>query len=101
MTIKYAVYNATNGENVLYETKEEALQAFWVNVVKFAKSHFHNSAYMVVQQNEDGSETWFNDNNQEIDKPLSADEIEQILSFVPSDSDINEMVNFADELDQK
>ena len=79
MTNKYAVYNANNGENTLYDTKEQALQAFWGNVVAFAKSHFNNTAYMVVRQNDDGSETWFNDNNQEIDRPLSTDEIEAVL----------------------
>ena len=80
MTFKYATYNV-NGENTLHDTKEEALQAFWSNVVAFAKSHFHNSAYMVIQQNEDGTETWFNDNNQEIDKPLTFEEIEAMINF--------------------
>jgi hypothetical protein len=65
----------------LYDTKAEALQAFWVNVVVFAKTHFHNTSYMVVEQNENGTETWFNDYNQEIDKPMTPEEIEAIINF--------------------
>lgn len=79
MTTKYAVYNATSGENVLYDTKDEALQAFWTNVVAFAKSHFHDTAYMVVEQNENGTETWYNDQNQEIDKPMTSSEILELI----------------------
>ena len=80
MIRKYAVYSAITGENIIYDTKEEALQAFWTNVVSFAKSHFHNTAYTIVQQNEDGSETWFNDQNQEIEKPMSDQEIENLIN---------------------
>ena len=80
MTIKYATYNI-DGKNTIHDTKEEALRVFWSSVVLFAKSHFNNTAYMVVEQNEDGSETWYNDNNQEIDKPLTEAEIEEILNF--------------------
>ena len=82
MTTKYAVYSATTGENTLYDTKEQALQAFWTNVVNFAKSHYYNTAYMVVEQNPDGSATWYNDKNQEIDRPMTAAEIENILNLV-------------------
>ena len=74
MNIKYAIYDAKNGENIIYNTKEEAIDAFWLHVISFAKSHFHNTAYMTVQYNEDGSETWFNDSNQEIEKPMTAQE---------------------------
>ena len=79
MNTKYAVYSAETGLNTLYDTKQEAVDAFWVNVVALAKSHFHNTAYMVVEQNEGGTETWFNDNNQEIERPLTAAEKEAIL----------------------
>ena len=79
MNTKYAVYSAQVGESVLYDTKEQAIDAFWINVVSLAKSHFHNTSYMVVEQNEDGTETWFNDNNQEIERPLTAAEKEAIL----------------------
>jgi hypothetical protein len=36
---------------------------------------------MVVEQNENGTETWFNDYNQEIDKPMTPEEIEAIINF--------------------
>lgn len=81
MATKYAVYDAKNGKNIIYNTKEEALQAFWVNVVGFAKSHFHNTAYTVIETDENGIETWFNDNNQEINKPMTAADIEEMISF--------------------
>lgn len=84
MTIKFSVYNAQTGENTLYDTKEEALQAFWVNVINFAKSHFHNTAYMIVEQNDDGSETWSNDGNKIIDNPKGSQEIEEMMSCATS-----------------
>ena len=80
MITKYAVYNATSGENILYDSRDEAIQAFWANVVNFAKSQFHDTAYTVVEQHEDGTETWYNDQNQEIDKPKTISEIEEIIS---------------------
>jgi hypothetical protein len=81
MSIKYAVYKPTTGENILYETKEEAIESFWLDVIKMAREACHNTAYMVVEQNEDGSETWYNDNNMEIEKPVSQEEIERWLSI--------------------
>lgn len=75
---KYAVYNAETGENVFFETKEEAIQGFWSNVIKIAKTHFHDTAYMVIETNEDGSETWYNDENKEIEKPKTIEEIIEI-----------------------
>lgn len=74
MNTKYAVYNMEDGTNTLYDTKEMAVDAFWKNVVSLARSHAHNTAYMVVEQYEDGSEKWYNDNNQEIDRPQSLEE---------------------------
>lgn len=82
MNTKYAVYNPTNGENVLFDTKEEALQEFWKNVVAVAISHCHNTAYMVVEQNEDGSEIWRNDNEEVIKKPISNFQIQEYISQV-------------------
>jgi hypothetical protein len=84
MITKYAVYEATNGENTLYDTKEEAIEAFWVNVIALAKSNYHNTAYMVVEQNEDGSETWFNDNNKEIENPKTVAEKLKLLIKKPN-----------------
>jgi hypothetical protein len=81
MNTKYAVYDAKNGENIMYNTKEEALDAFWVGVISFAKKHFHNTAYMTVQYNEDGTETWFNDSNIEIDRPKTKEELAELLNL--------------------
>ena len=78
MSTKYAVYFASTGENKLYETKELAIEAFWNQVIGIAKTHCHNTAYMVVEQNEDGSETWYNDNNEEITRPKSPAEIKEM-----------------------
>lgn len=81
MIVKFAVYDAQTGVNTLYDTKEEAIQHFWANVINFAKSNFHNTAYVVVEQNEDGSERWFTDDNQEIDKPANNKNVEEMLRF--------------------
>jgi len=77
--VKYSVYNPYTGENILFENKDQALQEFWKIVVAFAKSHMHNTAYSVIEQNSDGSEKWYNDNNQEIDRPKTANEIMQLI----------------------
>lgn len=75
MTTKYAVYNPMVGESVFFETKEEAILNFWNFAIEVAKSHFHNTAYMIVEVNEDGSETWCNEDNQEIQRPKTEEEI--------------------------
>lgn len=79
MSTKYAVYFASIGENKLYDTKELALEAFWNQVIELALSHCHNTAYMVVEQNGDGAETWYNDKNEEISRPKSREEIKQLI----------------------
>ena len=79
MSTKYAVYFMSNGENKLYDTKELALEAFWNQVVGVALSLCHNTAYMVVEQNENGSEVWYNDNNEEISRPKSHAEIKELI----------------------
>lgn len=91
MTTKYAVYNPHTGLNDMYETKEEALQAFWLIAVNYAVQTMHNTAYMTVQVNEDGSETWFNDNEQEISRPLTTEEIEASIKkrFTPANGSID------------
>lgn len=80
MQLKYAVYNAQTGQNTLFDSKEEAVQEFWKYVVALAKTHFNSTAYTVVEQYPDGTEKWYNDNNQEIDNPLSYQEINNIIS---------------------
>ena len=80
--IKYGVFNNNTGEYSFVETKEEALQLFWSNVVEMALTYFHGTAYVTVDTNEDGSEVWRNDNLEEIDRPRTADEITAILSKI-------------------
>jgi len=79
LNIKYAVYNPQSGQNIFCDTKEEALQEFWKNVVALAISHTYNTAYMVVEQNEDGSEIWRNDNEEVIRKPILSFEIQKYI----------------------
>lgn len=81
-TTKYAVYDAATGTNNLYDTKDEALQSFWAYVVAIARSNFHGTAYTVVEQHEDGTETWYNDGNEEIDKSQTSAEIEAAIKKV-------------------
>lgn len=80
MTTKYAVYDPTTGENKFYDTKDEALQNFWVTVISHAKSYFHGTAYTTVIFNDDGSQTWKNDNDEDIEKPKTPKEIEELIS---------------------
>jgi hypothetical protein len=89
MITKYAIYDARNGENIIYDTKEEAIDAFWAHVISIAKKDFHNTAYMTVQQNEDGTEIWYNDNNNEIERPKTKEEIKELLKG-PKISEANE-----------
>lgn len=79
MQIKYAVYDATTGDNKMFETKEEAIKMFWKNVVKLALNNFHNTAYTVVEILDDGTERWYNDNNEEIELPKTEAEILEFL----------------------
>jgi len=82
MITKYAVYNPLTGENELYETKDEALVRFWSIVVEFARSYMHGTAYTVIEQHDDGTETWYNDQNQEIDKTKTTQEIEEFIQNI-------------------
>jgi hypothetical protein len=81
MNIKYAVYDPTKGHTVLFDTKEEAVNEFWKGVINFTLSHYYDTCYMVVEQNEDGSERWYNDNNEEIRRPRTTQEIEQMVKI--------------------
>lgn len=79
MTTKYGVYNPQKGEYDLFKTKEEALEAFWLRVIATAKEHYHNTAYTTIHYNEDGTETWLNESEQEINKKRTLNEIKAIL----------------------
>lgn len=64
--MKYGVLNPSNGETTIVASKEEALELFWSRLIEFAAPFFHNTVYVSIQENEDGTTTWFNDQNQEI-----------------------------------
>lgn len=78
--IKYGVLNPKTGETTIHDTKEEALMIFWTRMVDFAGPYFHNSSYTIVEQHDDGTETWSNDQNEEIQKPRTLQEIEEFLA---------------------
>ena len=82
MVTKYGVYNPSTGLITQYDTKEDALQAFWQNVIGIAKNYWHDCAYTIIQIDENGVETWFTDDNQEISKPRTAEEIEAMMTKV-------------------
>jgi hypothetical protein len=79
MITQYAVYDAKTNRTNFYDTKEEAVHAFWTNVVSFARTYYHNTAYMVVEKNDDGSQKWYNDRMTVIDAPKTQEEIEQLI----------------------
>jgi hypothetical protein len=80
---KYGVFNNNTGEYTFVETKEEALQLFWSNIVEVARMHFHGTAYVKVTQNEDNTETWVNDCSEEIEKHKTPAEIEALIKKQP------------------
>ncbi len=69
MTTKYAVFNAETGTRTLYDTTEEATQAFWDNLYHYAKRIHHSTVYVTVTKNEDGTETWHNDLGEKMPLP--------------------------------
>ncbi len=81
MQTKYGVFNIELGGYVFYETKEQALSAFWCNVIATVKSHYHNTAYSTVIVNDDGTETWYNDSGEAIEKIQTAEEIKNLLEY--------------------
>ena len=80
---RYAVFDCTTGEYTRVATQDEALQLFWSRVVEVARTHFHGTAYVTVQQNEDGTETWINDAGHEIDRPRTTEEIQALIQRRP------------------
>jgi len=79
MTIKYAVYNPTNGESILVDTEEHATELFWGYMIQMALPFFHNTPYMLVEQNEDGSEVWKNIDAEVIEKPKTFSEMALLI----------------------
>lgn len=80
MATKYAVYDPTTGENTQVDTKEDAMQLFWMRMISLAKPYFHDTAYMTVEVNDEtGTETWYNDVGNIVDRPKTAAEIGALL----------------------
>lgn len=66
MKTQYAVYNPSTGENVKYETIDEALDSVLILSLELFKSYSHNTLFTFVDIEEDGTEKWYNQENQDI-----------------------------------
>ena len=75
MENKYAVNDFMSGRIVTANSKEEAIQLFWQNVIKFIKLQYGNTMYFELQQN--GNEYIMTSQNADIleQTPLTGDEI--------------------------
>jgi hypothetical protein len=49
--MKYGVFNPLNGETTLLDSKEEAMQLFWIRMIQLTLPHFHNTPYMTIIKN--------------------------------------------------
>ena len=76
MKIKYGVLNPLTGETDRFDSKAEAMQVFWKRMYEIAIEHFHSTAYVIINENDDGSELWYNDQSEPIARILSNAEIE-------------------------
>jgi|688.fasta_scaffold1952554_1 hypothetical protein len=63
MHITYGVYNPSTGVTHTTNTKEEALQLFTTFLIKIAKECFHNTMYITMENNDDGTITCYSDGN--------------------------------------
>jgi hypothetical protein len=79
MNTQYGVYHPTTGETIVVNTKEEAINVFYKSMIEFSKPFFHNTMYVTIQTNEDGSISYFNDGN-EVDQVLSSEELESLFN---------------------
>jgi hypothetical protein len=82
MITKYAVYDPATGENTLVDSKEEAALLYWERMIELSKQYFHNTMWMTVEQNEDGSEVWKNENGEGIKRPKTFEEMEALRKIV-------------------
>lgn len=69
--IKYGVFNAKSGVTDFVSTQTEAEDLFIQYAKELLKEHFHGTAYVAVEVDENGVETW---------KNTEGDQIEAILS---------------------
>lgn len=79
MNTVYLVYNPLTGDSSSYNTKDEALEAFWNIVVSFALQYMNGTPYTIIEQLGDGIEKCYTDKNQEIQSPWTSEEIEAII----------------------
>lgn len=74
MVKKYGVYDSELGITIVVDTEDEAVELFWKKMIKFSYPFFHNTSYVSIDYNDDGTEIWYNDNNNVIDKILTKEE---------------------------
>lgn len=58
MTVKYAIFNPSNGEYVFVNTEDEIEDKKREIAMEFYLLHTHNSPVSKITVNEDDSETW-------------------------------------------
>lgn len=76
---KYGVLSHTNGGFTFFDSKEEAIEEFWKRMIAIGYEHMQHTCYVTVEKNEDGTETWYNESDKEIDKILSTEEQEELI----------------------
>lgn len=81
MIKKYGVILPSSGETTIVSTKEEAINLFWERMVEFSFPYFHNTFYVSIDYNDDGTETWYNESEDEIDKILSIQERDELIKL--------------------
>jgi hypothetical protein len=74
-TQTFGVYSPTTGETIIAATKDEAIAIFTKLALDFVRPYFHNTMYLTINTNDDGSVSYFNDGN-EVDRFLSPAETE-------------------------
>lgn len=83
MTNRYAVFNTQDGTYTKYDTEQEALENFWINLLAFAYPYFHNTPYSIIKVLEDGSEEWQNAKQEIIQNPmLEKEKMDQLIDKV-------------------
>jgi hypothetical protein len=82
MNTKYGVLNPNTGEVDFCATEQEAQDLFFQRAVELAQAHFHGNSYVKVLIDENGVETWTNQDEVSIDKILTAEE--RKAKFFPS-----------------
>lgn len=77
MKEKFGVYHPQTGETIIVSSKEEAINLFYKFMIDFSREFFHNTMYLTIVENDDGTVTHYNDGN-EVDRILSPAELEAL-----------------------